>query len=139
MKREVVQNLTATFEAHAQQTEGGVEYWLARDLQYLLGYTQWRNFLNVVSRAKSACEVSGHTVTDHFADVSKMVDLGSGSQREIDDIMLSRYACYLIAQNGDPTAVTQRWLEHPSPYLTNKVYTNVDSVLRHAVEQLFSF
>lgn len=102
MKTEIVQTLTATFEGHAQQTEGGIEYWLARDLQHLLGYTKWDNFLNVVSKAKTACEVSGHAIADHFADVGKMVDLGSGSQREVDDLMLTRYACYLIAQNGDP-------------------------------------
>ena len=101
MKTEIVQTLTTTFEAHAQQTESGVEYWLARDIQYLLGYAKWDNFLNVVSKAKTACEVSGHKVSDHFADVGKMVDLGSGSQREVDDLMLTRYACYLIAQNGD--------------------------------------
>ncbi len=102
MKKELIQSLTTTFEAHAQQTEGGVEYWLARDLQYLLGYSKWDNFLNVVSKAKTACELSGHEVHDHFADVSKMVDLGSGSQRQIDDLILTRLACYLIAQNGDP-------------------------------------
>ena len=79
-----------------------MEFWLARDLQHLLGYTKWDNFLNVVFKAKTACEVSGHAVADHFADVGKMVDLGSGSQREVDDLMLTRYACYLIAQNGDP-------------------------------------
>ena len=102
MKTELIQTLTTTFEAHAQQTESGVEYWLARDIQHLLGYTEWRNFTAVIIKAKTACEVSGHKVSDHFPDVGKMVDLGSGSQREVDDIMLTRYACYLIAQNGDP-------------------------------------
>lgn len=102
MKADIIRSLTETFEGHAQQTEGGVEYWLARDLQHLLGYTKWDNFLNVVSKARTACEVSGHSVANHFADVGKMVDLGSGSQREVDDIMLTRYACYLVAQNGDP-------------------------------------
>lgn len=102
MKTELIHTLTTTFEAHAQQTDNGVEFWLARDIQHLLGYSKWENFLNVVSKAKTACEVSGHHVPDHFPDVRKMVDLGSGSQREVDDIMLTRYACYLIAQNGDP-------------------------------------
>ena len=102
MKTELVHSLTSTFEAHAQRADNGVEFWLARDIQHLLGYAKWENFLNVVSRAKTACDVSGHPVPDHFPDVRKMVDLGSGSQRDIDDIMLTRYACYLIAQNGDP-------------------------------------
>ena len=103
MKTEIVHSLTATFEGHAQQTDSAVEYWLARDLQHLLGYAEWRNFNHtVISKAKTACELSGHAVSDHFVDVNKMVDLGSGSQREVDDLMLTRYACYLIAQNGDP-------------------------------------
>lgn len=80
MKTEVVQSLTETFEGHAQQTESGVEYWLARDIQHLLGYTDWRNFGQVISKAKTACEVSSHPVGDHFVDVNKMVQLGSGSR-----------------------------------------------------------
>jgi DNA-damage-inducible protein D len=82
--------MTDTFEGHAQQTDGGVEYWLGRDLQHLLGYTEWRNFTAVIIKARTACEVSGHSVSDHFVDVNKMVDLGSSGQRELDDIMLAR-------------------------------------------------
>ena len=102
MKIDFIHKLTSTFEAHAQQTEEGIEYWLARDLQALLGYAKWENFLNVINKARIACENSGQQAADHFPDVRKMVDLGSGSQRHIDDIMLTRYACYLIAQNGNP-------------------------------------
>lgn len=102
MKRDIIHSLTTTFEGHAQQTENGIEYWLARDLQHMLGYAEWRNFVTVISRAKTACEVTDQMVENHFVDVNKMVDIGSGVQREVDDIMLTRFACYLIAQNGDP-------------------------------------
>ena len=102
MNQEKISELTALFEGHAQKTESGTEFWLARDLQILLGYTKWDNFLSVIAKARTSCDVSGNDHRDHFADVGKMVDLGSGSRREVDDIMLTRYACYLIAQNGDP-------------------------------------
>jgi len=102
MKTEIILSLTSDFESRAKQTENGVEFWLARDIQHLLGYTDWRNFMQVINRAKAACEISGHRISDHFVDANKMVTLGSGSRREVADMMLTRYACYLIAQNGDP-------------------------------------
>ena len=102
MKTELIHSLTNNFEACAQRADNGVEFWLARDIQHLLGYTKWDNFLNVVSKAKTACEVSGHPVADHFADVGKTIAMPKGAEKEVPDIMLTRYACYLIAQNGDP-------------------------------------
>jgi DNA-damage-inducible protein D len=120
MKTDDVQRLTDTFGGHARQTEGGVEYWLARDPQHLLGYSEWWNFTAVVIKAKTVCDVSGHAVSDHFVDVNKMVDLGSGSQREVDDIVLTRYASNLIAHNGDPkkqeVAFGRKPLKTPKPF-----------------------
>jgi DNA-damage-inducible protein D len=101
MKREIINKLTKSFE-EAAHVEQGIEYWMARDIQELLEYNEWRNFLNVIDKAKNACKNSQQTIENHFVDVNKMVKLGSGSDREVPDIMLSRYACYLIAQNGDP-------------------------------------
>lgn len=100
MKKEVVARLNKNFE-EAAHVEQNVEYWMARDIQELLEYNDWRNFLNVIEKAKVACEKSGQPIQNHFGDVTKMVQVGSGVEREIPDIMLSRYACYLIAQNGD--------------------------------------
>ena len=96
-----ITKLNKTFEEYAYEQDG-IEYWLARELQELLGYADWRNFLNAINKAKESCETSGEAVSDHFVDVTKMVSIGSGAERKQDDIMLTRYACYLIAQNGDP-------------------------------------
>lgn len=92
----------ATFENIKHINEYGQEFWYARELQQALEYTEWRNFSAVVEKANAACSASGNEVDDHFVDVNKMVDIGSGTQREIDDVTLSRYACYLIVMNGDP-------------------------------------
>jgi DNA-damage-inducible protein D len=101
MEKEIILSLTANFEDFVQRTEDGVEFWLARDLQELLGYSKWSNFVNVIAKAKIACEVSNQNVSDHFADVGKTIEMPKSAVKEIDDIMLTRYACYLIAQNGD--------------------------------------
>ncbi len=102
MKREIIEKYQRIFEQYVHHTEDDIEYWLARELQELLGYKKWENFSKVIEKAIIACENSGQAKEDHFLGVRKMVNIGSGAERQIDDIMLSRYACYLIAQNGDP-------------------------------------
>jgi len=101
MKKEQINELFGQFE-NACYTYKGIECWSARELQVILGYHKWENFLNVIEKAKKACENAGAAVFDHFPDIRKMIGLAKGAQREIDDIALTRYACYLIAQNGDP-------------------------------------
>ena len=101
MEIQVIHSLTDNFETFSHKTEEGIEFWLARDLQQLLGYTEWRNFYKVILKAKTACELSEQPIVDHFVDVNKTIQMPKGATKEVDDIMLTRYACYLIAQNGD--------------------------------------
>jgi DNA-damage-inducible protein D len=101
MDKELIMQLNRTFEECAHQ-QNGIEFWFARELQELLGYSEWRNFLNIIAKAKDSFISIGEDVSDHFVDVNKMVKIGSGAERKQEDIMLTRYACYIIAQNGDP-------------------------------------
>jgi DNA-damage-inducible protein D len=101
MDKEQIQSLANDFESFAAEIDG-VECWFARDLQKPLGYDRWENFSKVIGKAKIACENAGNIVADHFLDVTKKVEIGSQAVREIEDIVLTRYACYLVAQNGDP-------------------------------------
>ncbi|MCU7859295.1 MAG: hypothetical protein KZQ86_05570 [Candidatus Thiodiazotropha sp. (ex Lucinoma kastoroae)] len=111
-----------TFEEIKQVNEHDSEYWMARKLAKVLGYSEFRNFLPVIEKAKTACRKSGQAVSDHFVEMNEMVDIGSGARREMDSLALSRYACYLIVQNGDSSKpvianghfnAADRWAGHP--------------------------
>jgi DNA-damage-inducible protein D len=102
MKKELIAELLLQFESAAYEYKG-IECWSARELQQVFNYSDWRNFLKVIEKAKTSCEQAGEKIPDHFVDVNKMIHLAKGAQREIEDIALTRYACYLIAQNGDPS------------------------------------
>ena len=104
MQKEVIQQMQNQFDALAKKLpDQDVEFWFARDLQEPLGYDRWENFMSAIGRAIESCKTSGYESSDHFRDVTKKVALGNEAVREIQDFMLTRYACYLIAQNGDPS------------------------------------
>ncbi|CAC9622745.1 DNA-damage-inducible protein D [uncultured Gammaproteobacteria bacterium] len=134
MKNEIIQSFADNFDTHSQTTEDGVEFWFARDLQHLLEYSDWRNFNQVITKAKISCEASNNKPLDHFVDVNKMVVLGSNSQREIQDIMLTRYACYLIAQNGDPRKETIAFAQTYFAMQTRKLELIQEQI--HGLERL---
>jgi len=100
MKKELIATLLKQFEDACHLIQN-IECWSARELQSILGYSRWENFANAIEKAKKTCELAGGKTDDHFRDLTKMVGLGSGSQREVEDVALTRYACYLVAQNGD--------------------------------------
>jgi DNA-damage-inducible protein D len=103
MNRELIRQMQDRLDALAQSLPGeNIEFWFARDLQEPLGYARWENFLTAIKRAIESCDTTGYNPDDHFRGVTKMVPLGSGAERPVEDFMLTRYACYLIAQNGDP-------------------------------------
>jgi DNA-damage-inducible protein D len=106
MKKEFISELFKKFEDAGYDFEG-IECWSARELQDILGYSQWRNFKNVIDKAQKSCEQAGEEAKNHFAEFSKMVEIGSGAQKPVEDIALTRYACYLIAQNGDATTKSE--------------------------------
>jgi DNA-damage-inducible protein D len=95
MEKNTIVKLNKSFEEFAYKQEG-IEFWLARELQVLLGYAEWRNFLNTIEKAKESCKTTGEATSNHFVDVNKMVKIGSGAERKQEDIMLTRYACYFV-------------------------------------------
>lgn len=131
MKSSLIQSLTENFESIVNKTSDGVEFWMARDLQHLLDYKEWRNFNLVISKAKTACEVSDEKIDDHFVDVNKTIKMPKGAEKLIPDIMLTRYACYLITQNGDPRKETIAFAQKYFAVQTRKAELIEKKILEH--------
>ena len=141
METQLITKLHGDFEDNAHMQDG-VEFWYARELQSLLGYEKWENFDKIIAKAKQACKASKQELSDHFADVRKMVKLGSRAERSLADYKLTRYACYLIAQNGDPQkdeiafamtyfAVQTRKQEVFSSQILNQINSGICATSRH--------
>ncbi len=134
MEKKLIKDLFIQFE-NACYIYEGIECWSARELQEILGYTEWRNFLRVIDKAKTASSQAGQAEDDHFVEVSKMVEIGSGTQRKVSDLALTRYACYLVAQNGDsskpPIAFAQTYfaVQSRKQELIEKRLLDVDRVI----------
>ena len=131
MELTLINSLTSEFELASHKTQEDIEFWFARDLQHLLGYTKWDNFKNVILKAKTACEVSGYDISDHFPDVGKTIQMPKGATKQIDDIMLTRYACYLIAQNGDSKKEQIAFAQTYFAIQTRKVEIIEQRILEH--------
>ncbi|NJB81295.1 DNA damage-inducible protein D [Wenyingzhuangia aestuarii] len=131
MESSLIQSLTENFESIVNKTSEGVEFWMARDLQHLLEYKEWRNFNLVINKAKTSCEVSLQKIENHFVDVNKMVQIGSGAEKSIPDIMLTRYACYLITQNGDPRKESIAFAQRYFAIQTRKAELIEQKILEH--------
>lgn len=131
MKSSLIYSLTENFESIVNTTSDGVEFWMARDLQHLLEYKEWRNFNLVINKAKTACEVSGEKIEDHFVDVNKTIQMPKDAEKIILDIMLTRYACYLITQNGDPRKETIAFAQRYFATQTRKAELIEKRILEH--------
>ena len=140
-KKDLMQQHSETFESIRHFDENSNEYWLARQLSRVLEYSEYRHFLPVIKKAKEALTTSKHSAADHFEDILEMVDIGSGAKRSVPDVRLSRYACYLIVQNGDPFRATQteeklRREKVKEKQAANRTHFEVGHKVRQTIKEL---